>query len=278
MWYCRVPLALTQLWLLVYNLVMKSAINKASKFNKSIIVIEMSSIFFLVVLAIASSTHAYAPWLRKGLTHTYHPGNAYSQYYTWVAPVFGRIELSFKTSIQNATLIYIEGRGQLVHVALLNGRIKFSAKLSSLMQGTGEVQLNDDQWHHLKLTHAYDYIIVRVDYKKQIILKDTHMVLETGSTPLYIGGIPLSTNPSIPRLPSFAGCIKDLRVGNFSYFWYDSFYEVPVLQNMTSPGCVQPCDNETCSEGETCLNKWSSREAICSCTSLDEKCLQSKCC
>ena len=66
----------------------------------------MKSFFIIFLLATTSGTYAIPLWLRKGLTHTFHPGNAYSEYYTWSAPLRGRIQLAFKTSKQNATLIY----------------------------------------------------------------------------------------------------------------------------------------------------------------------------
>ena len=235
-------------------------------------------IFFCLLTSLyAPGTYAVSlpPWLRKGLTHTFHPGNAYSEYYTWLAPLRGRIELAFKTSKQNATLIYIAGNDQLVHVALQNGRIASSAIYrfsSTLMQGTGTGVFNDDQWHHLTLVHDYQDITVEIDKKMQTELSDDHSYLTTGVTPLYIGGIPLSVKPS----PSFQGCIKDVFVGNNSLDTSLAYYEVPVFQNMTSPGCIEPCQNQTCSEGEICTNDWSNGVGMCSCTAKNETCLQSK--
>ena len=141
------------------------------------------------------------------------------------------------------------------------------------MQGTGTGVFSDDQWHHLTLLNESGDITVKIDKKLQTKLSEYHTYLRTGVTPLYIGGIPLSVKPS----PSFQGCIKDVFVGNGSLDTSRAYYEVPVFQNMTSPGCIEPCQNQTCSEGEICTNDWSNGVGMCSCISLDAKCLQSKC-
>ncbi|XP_019849655.1 PREDICTED: neurexin-3-like [Amphimedon queenslandica] len=240
---------------------------------------------YIIVLSfclLASFLYVPGSYAAQGLNHTFHPGNAYSRYYTWAAYISGRIELAFKTSEQNATLIYTASNVHLVHVALQNGRIGCSAKLASgstdtgpLMQGTGTGLFNDDQWHHLILIHDTRRIIVRIDDNLETKLsgKSKYYALKTGTTPLYIGGIPLSVKPS-PS--SFKGCIKNVLIrNNTDRVPYWPSYAEPVFQNMTSPGCIEPCQDQTCREEEICINDWSNGVGVCSCAGRNESCFES---
>ena len=244
----------------------------------------MKNYIFFCLLASLYGPGSYST--AQGLVHTFNQGNAYSRYYTWAAHRRGRMELEFKTSKENATLIYTASNVHLVHVALQNGRIGCSAKLASsstegdvsppLMQGTGTGLFNDDQWHQLILIHDGRIIVLRIDGSLQIMLATSNLkyyALKTGTTPLYIGGIPFSVKPS----PSFTGCIRNVLIRNNTFYKpYWPSYAEPVFQNMTSPGCIEPCQNQTCSEEEICINDWSNGVGFCSCTAKNETCLQSK--
>ncbi|XP_019851338.1 PREDICTED: uncharacterized protein LOC109581554 [Amphimedon queenslandica] len=237
--------------------------------------------FILFLLAATQLASAERYTSDKGLNHTFHSGNAYLGYGQWVANSLGRIEFSFKTSLQNATLIYTAGDYGPVHVALQNGRIGCSARLyhrpndiGPLMQGTGTGLFNDDQWHHLVLTHRTSRIKVLIDTKLEISLysgASKHYRLMTNGR-LYVGGIPLYIKLS-PG--SFIGCIKDvlIRDGKAGKPSLPS-YEKPRSQNKTSHGCTEPCEDQSCSGGEACINDWSNGVGMCSCISLDMACLQ----
>ena len=245
----------------------------------------MKAVLFSFLLAIGLGPGTYYAAAQGQHGHTFNSGNGYLSYSTWAAELEGRIELRFKTSQGNATLIYTAGNDNLVHVALQNGRIDLSARLSRnkedtgpLLQVTGTGLFSDDQWHYLILIHARRLIGTRIDGNMEVHLwspNSKYYNLCTDNSPLYIGGSPFSIKPS----PSFTGCIKDVYIRNNSFSEPEPdfrSYAVPVSQNRTKAGCIEPCGNETCSEEETCINDWSNGVGLCSCVSLHVTCLKSK--
>lgn len=227
----------------------------------------MSSITTLFILAAASICVA------SYSTTTLQSGNAYLKYYMWAAPTKGKIELSFKTSKPNATLVYIAGSGHHVHLSMVGGRMSCSAQLSTiLIQETSSDYWNDDQWHIVQLRHKYGSMQVRVDQILQIQLKDTTTrLLETSSSPLYIGGVPLSLS-SLQRFTSLEGCIRDVKVSNDSFYPF-ARYVSPVEQNRTETGCKGPCElnGNLCKDGESCTGNWSTGQVVCTCLTDDCK-------
>lgn len=233
----------------------------------------MSSVIVIILLS------TFAALAISTGSRTLLPGDAYLVYPQWSPSKRGRAELTFKTSVSNATLLYIAGRGeQHLHLSLNAGRLACSFQPSNVLKKQKtKRRWNDDLWHKIAIIHIGGRIEVYVDGNKELHLVTTSSLTFDTLPPLYIGGVP--SRHSQGGYQSLQGCIREVRMSNKSDLHYRVKTVHSLAQNRSIKGCHGPCEvnNKTCNDGQ-CIGNWLTGQTICLCPPLTtgEYCQQSE--
>lgn len=228
-------------------------------------------ILFFTFAALATSTASYA--------RTLLPGDAYLVYPLWLTSTQGKIELTFKTSVSNVTLLYIAGKGERhLHLSLNAGRLACSFQPGNIpKKQMTKRHWNDDLWHKITIIHISGRIEVDVDGSQELHLVNTTASFFDTLPPSYIGGVP--SRHSQGRYQSLQGCIREVRMINNSFTQYGHKTTHLIAQNRSMKGCHGPCEvnNKTCNDGQ-CIGNWLTGQTICLCPPLTtgEHCQQSE--
>ena len=211
--------------------------------------------------------------------HTLLAGDAYLVYPLWTPSTRGRIDLTFKTSVSNATLLYIAGRDKgHLHLSLNAGRLACSFQLGNITKKQKtKKHWNDDLWHNIAITHKSGRIKVYVDNNQELHLVNPASLTFDTLPPLYVGSVP--SRYSQGEYQSLQGCIREVRMNNESFADYDLQTMHLLAQNRSIKGCHGPCevDNKTSNDGQ-CIGNWLTGQTICLCPPLTtgEYCQQSE--
>lgn len=212
----------------------------------------------------------------------------------WIAITNGALQLRFRTSQQNATLIYTEGVSGYLWLRLDAGSLSVSfqhtsqepSKETQTMNGSVGTGLHDDRYHLVKLQHKWG-LQVEVDHLQlQLHPADEGSVFETTATSrVYVGGVSPTVAPlreDASAMPHLAGCVGDVLFANHSSLEIDLRELDPLQYIGSAPGCVSPCDQSpgVCNGG-VCLNDWAENSTSCDCSLLQrggESCTESELC
>ena len=191
----------------------------------------------------------------------------------WEAVANGGMNLYFRTSQQEATLLYTEHTNNgYLWLRLSRGSLLLSLNQSQPNQIRAELSiglaLSDDIAHYVEL-HQLGGLRLILDWYHTIGAQSPNISLLRSTTHVYIGGVPPALTPvsnAVRTYPHFAGCITQLEFANNSYYDED-FHPVKPLWSIgsTPGGCSPPCGNDVCNGGN-CSNHWEENRAVCDCS------------
>lgn len=193
----------------------------------------------------------------NAIAGTYFPGLGYYRFSSSVIPPNSRtdIELFFKTRYSNGLLVFLASVDQddFLAVELRNGIPWF---IFDCQTGVAEITvvnssaLNDERWHHLKITRdrRNGKIVVDGSYEGRGTSAGPSTVIGE-NTGVYIGGITDLFQPkgsitrfvhSVGSRTNFIGCLKDLRLQSKEVRYQDADEKVGV--DPLSSGCPLDLD------------------------------------
>ncbi|XP_062245247.1 chondroitin sulfate proteoglycan 4 [Platichthys flesus] len=136
------------------------------------------------------------------------------------------LEFLMKTTIEDALLVFHPGRdSDFIAIAVMKGYLKGVLDLGSGMKvlENTEVQLDDDQWHRVKVQISQDSFVINVDSQPSSLPLDSSEKLDLAGN-LYLGGIQgkmkevFRESGSLNRAEeemtaeSFIGCLGEIKV------------------------------------------------------------------
>lgn len=136
------------------------------------------------------------------------------------------LEFLMKTTIEDALLVFHPGReSDFIAVAVVRGYLKGVLDLGSGMEilDNTQVQLDDDQWHRVKIQVSQDSFEINVDSQSSTLPLDSSQKLDLVGN-LYLGGIQgkmkdvFRESGSLDRAEeemtaeSFIGCLGEIKV------------------------------------------------------------------
>lgn len=136
------------------------------------------------------------------------------------------LEFLMKTTIEDALLVFHPGReSDFIAVAVVRGYLKGVVDLGSGMEilDNTQVQLDDDQWHRVKIQVSQDSFVINVDSQSSTLPLDSSQKLDLVGN-LYLGGIQgkmkdvFRESGSLDRAEeemtaeSFIGCLGEIKV------------------------------------------------------------------
>lgn len=136
------------------------------------------------------------------------------------------LEFLMKTTIEDALLVFHPGReSDFIAVAVVRGYLKGVLDLGSGMEilDNTQVQLDDDQWHRVKIQVSQDSFVINVDSQSSTLPLDSSQKLDLVGN-LYLGGIQgkmkdvFRESGSLDRVEeemtaeSFIGCLGEIKV------------------------------------------------------------------
>ncbi|XP_070763926.1 chondroitin sulfate proteoglycan 4 [Enoplosus armatus] len=136
------------------------------------------------------------------------------------------LEVLMKTTIEDALLVFHPGReSDFIAVGVVKGYLKGVLDLGSgleILENT-QVQLDDDQWHRVKVQVSQDAFVINVDSQSSSLPLDSSQKLDLVGN-LYLGGIQgkmkdvFRESGSLNRaeeemtIESFIGCLGEIKV------------------------------------------------------------------
>ncbi|CAB1413623.1 unnamed protein product, partial [Pleuronectes platessa] len=136
------------------------------------------------------------------------------------------LEFLMKTTIEDALLVFHPGRdSDFIAISVMKGYLKGVLDLGSGMKvlENTEVQLDDDQWHRVKVQISQDFFVINVDSQPSSLPLDSSEQLDLAGN-LYLGGIQgkmkevFRESGSLNRaeeemtVESFIGCLGEIKV------------------------------------------------------------------
>uniref|UniRef100_UPI0037E783E0 chondroitin sulfate proteoglycan 4 n=1 Tax=Semicossyphus pulcher TaxID=241346 RepID=UPI0037E783E0 len=136
------------------------------------------------------------------------------------------IEVLMKTTIEDALLVFHPGRDKdFIAIGVVKGFLKGMLDVGNGMKvlDNTQVQLDDDQWHRVKVHVSQDSFIINVDSQSSSLPIDSTQKLDLIGN-LYLGGIQgkmkdvfresgsLSRVEDIMTAESFIGCLGEIKV------------------------------------------------------------------
>ncbi|XP_068579797.1 chondroitin sulfate proteoglycan 4 [Cebidichthys violaceus] len=136
------------------------------------------------------------------------------------------LEILMKTTIEDALLVFHPGReSDFIAVGVVKGYLKGMLDLGSGLKvlENAQVQLDDDQWHRVKVQVSQDSFVLNVDSQSSSLPLDSSQNLELVGN-LYLGGIQekmkevFRESGSLNRAEeemtaeSFIGCLGEIKV------------------------------------------------------------------
>ncbi|XP_031718934.1 chondroitin sulfate proteoglycan 4 [Anarrhichthys ocellatus] len=136
------------------------------------------------------------------------------------------LEILMKTTIEDALLIFHPGReSDFIAIGVVKGYLKGMLDLGSGLEilENMQVQLDDDQWHRVKVQVSQDSFVLNVDSQSSSLPLDSSQQLELVGN-LYLGGIQgkmkdvfresgsLSRAEEEMTAESFIGCLGEIKV------------------------------------------------------------------
>ncbi|XP_023930285.1 agrin-like [Lingula anatina] len=134
---------------------------------------------------------------------------------------FNRIEITFKTHNKDGILLYnsqfVEGRGDFISLAIVNGYVEYRYDLGSgpaLIRSTKPIQLNKQ--HHVMVNRSGSQGALQVDNGEEVLGSSQGNLRSLNlDQPLYAGGIPDMTNDMVTEIGTghgLVGCVFALTV------------------------------------------------------------------
>ncbi|XP_023932250.1 agrin-like isoform X3 [Lingula anatina] len=134
---------------------------------------------------------------------------------------FNRIEITFKTHNKDGILLYnsqfVEGRGDFISLAIVNGYVEYRYDLGSgpaLIRSTKPIQLN--RQHHVMVNRSGSRGALQVDNGEEVLGSSQGNLRSLNlDQPLYVGGIPDMTNDMVTEIGTghgLVGCVFALTV------------------------------------------------------------------
>ncbi|KAA8590288.1 hypothetical protein FQN60_014222, partial [Etheostoma spectabile] len=136
------------------------------------------------------------------------------------------LEVLMKTTIEDALLVFHPGRdSDFIAIGVVKGFLKGMLDIGSglmVLENT-KVQLDDDQWHRVKVHISSDYFVINVDSQSSSLPLDSSQKLDLVGN-LYLGGIQgkmkdvfresgsLSHVEEDMTAESFIGCLSEIKV------------------------------------------------------------------
>ncbi|XP_012288367.1 protocadherin-like wing polarity protein stan [Orussus abietinus] len=164
--------------------------------------------------------------------------------------------LSLRTRRESAFLMSVQiGQNGTATLALDEGRVVASLDgVEVIRSGTG---VADGEWHRVEVSWRSGHAALDLDYRSRPLVSPLPAKLQG----LYVGRI-LVGGPDQPLagdLPSFDGCVQDIRIGT-----NQSVLQRPTVQENVGVGCEtdEECDAD-CPETTTCLTGWESSRCEC---------------
>uniref|UniRef100_A0A8D2ZWR2 Chondroitin sulfate proteoglycan 4 n=1 Tax=Scophthalmus maximus TaxID=52904 RepID=A0A8D2ZWR2_SCOMX len=136
------------------------------------------------------------------------------------------LEFLMKTTIEDALLVFHPGRdSDFIAIGVIKGYLKGVLDLGSGMEvlENTEVQLDDDQWHRVKVQISQDTFVINIDSQSTSLPLDSSQKLDLVGN-LYLGGIQAkmkdvfresgSLNRAEEEMTaeSFIGCLGEIKV------------------------------------------------------------------
>ncbi|XP_068169138.1 chondroitin sulfate proteoglycan 4 [Antennarius striatus] len=136
------------------------------------------------------------------------------------------LEFLMKTTIEDALLVFHPGRGSdFIALGVVKGYLKGMLDLGEGMEvlDNTQVQLDDDQWHRVKIQVSYESLEINVDSQSSFLPLDSSQKLDLVGN-LYLGGIhgkmkdvfrdsgSLSQVEEQMTAESFIGCLGEIKV------------------------------------------------------------------
>eukprot|EP00731_Ephydatia_muelleri_P012933 Em0007g243a len=198
------------------------------------------------------------------------PGNgSYVAYPHWTLSPGAQTTISFLTSEENGTLLFVDTDAGSVHVSLEAGSLSVRSRAAGgqRLVVPGE-QLNDDSPHQLRVSLSDDARTLRlqlVDANLSLLLDSTPPTSYEPVSPLYVGGVPSNHSQSGSLVP-FAGCLLGVTT---SLSNGSSLLSPPVVssEGATWDACRTPCDDiTTCAHNASCAYRWGAQATTtCDC-------------
>ena len=196
---------------------------------------------------------------------------SYVAYPRWTLSPGAQTTISFLTSEENGTLLFVDTAAGYVHVSLEAGSISVRSRAAGgqrFVVAPGE-QLNDGAPHHLRVSLSNDALTLRlqlVEPGNQSLaatrLDCTPPASYEPLSPLYVGGVPSNHTQSSSLVP-FAGCLLGVAA---------SLSNGSALLPLSSEGasmdyCRTPCDDiTTCAHNTSCMYRWGAQATVtCDC-------------
>ncbi|KAM4734316.1 chondroitin sulfate proteoglycan 4 [Anableps anableps] len=154
--------------------------------------------------------------------------DSFVSFSTWSESIHGPRTLEFlmKTTIEDALLVFHHGQASdFIAIGVVKGNLKGVLDLGDGLKSLDntQVQLDDDQWHRVKVQVSPDSFVLNVDSQSSSIPLDSSQKLDLVGN-LYFGGIQrkmkevFSESGSLTRFEehitseSFIGCFGDIKV------------------------------------------------------------------
>lgn len=172
-----------------------------------------------------------------------------------------KLQLSFKTLVENSTLIYNSGplsKPDFFAIELVNGNVKcILRRMDKLVEITHALYVSDGESHKLLLNLAMTTIDLNIDSVVKSIKKPRNHFIDWNDL-LYVGGIEAAKRGRAMAKGlktsdlSFKGCIEHLFIGGQPKGLPDVLISEGIF-----PGCVwqYPCLNKPCSPGSQCVQQ-----------------------
>ncbi|XP_023246804.1 protocadherin-like wing polarity protein stan [Copidosoma floridanum] len=163
---------------------------------------------------------------------------------------------SLRTRDQNAFIMTIQiGQNSSILFELIGG------KLAVLLDGADVIKswvdVADGEWHRVEVRWQSGQVLLDLDYRNRPLVQ----ILPAKLQGLYVGRT-LIGGPDksfITELPSFNGCLQDVRIGS-----NQTSLEKPNIEENVGFGCDS--DNicrANCVDFATCATKWELSECVC---------------
>ena len=189
----------------------------------------------------------------------------------WDAINEGGMEVLFRTTQLNATVLYTEGPSGYMWLRLHNAELVLTLNQSdpeiNVQVSIGKA-LDDDKFHYVKVKHELRSVVLELDKLKNPGYNIGNVAL-TSTRHVYIGGVPPKITPlrkEVKHYPHFSGCISELYFANDSSVFVDHSLVKPLQIIASTPGCRTPCgvSSGVCNRG-VCFNDWEENKTVCDC-------------
>ncbi|XP_021344023.1 cadherin EGF LAG seven-pass G-type receptor 2-like isoform X2 [Mizuhopecten yessoensis] len=179
--------------------------------------------------------------------------------------------LSFRTRAQSGALMYIRlVNSHSILMQLVDGYVHYSYRNDDGIQNYpfSAVKVNDGQWHYFEVRwQDRGQLLFLLDYghwqKVDTVIGNLQ---NQRIEQIYVGAERIGTG-AISK--GFVGCVEDMRVGNTP-----SAILIRPQSHNVDEGCTiaNPCDNNPCHAGATCVDQWADHSCICPPGTLGPNC------